>query len=296
MSFVTSGYAERATLDFQIKLHNISHDLEQLGGALGYVRPEGSPPVARNETAVWKCPLGRENTVEGKGKLAVSKADFLAVLAKHPALVQRLCTVYFQDYIWCARRPRPPPAPAARARICPSAPWPLVALTGTPASPRATLAAWASRFRPSARAVGSWRGSRSRAALPDGRAMRQASRLACDGWLALGVAAATLFLRVSDIPIRQSTITFASQLQLGRAKLEGMRLDVVIHRLATNCLSHVGDPGCQRSTATTEVAKWQLPQVPRLCFRRMTPLRWELNLIVRLVLLHSALDPCCERL
>ena len=112
MSFVTSGYAERATLDFQIKLHNISHDLEQLGGALGYVRPEGSPPVARNETAVWKCPLGRENTVEGKGKLAVSKADFLAVLAKHPALVQRLCTVYFQDYIWCARRP----PPAARAR------------------------------------------------------------------------------------------------------------------------------------------------------------------------------------
>ena len=115
MSFVTSGYAERARLDFQIKLHNISHDLEHLGGALGYVRPEGSPPVAPNLTAVWKCPLGRENTVEGKGKLAVSKADFVAVLAKHPALVQRLCTVYFQDYIWCARLP-PRRAPR-RARM-----------------------------------------------------------------------------------------------------------------------------------------------------------------------------------
>ena len=161
MSFVTSGYAERATLDFQIKLHNVSHDLEQLGGAIGYVRPEGSPPVSRNETAVWKCPLGRENTVEGKGKFPISKADFVAVLAKHPALVQRLCTVYFQDYIWCAHCPcMPPPRPSththarARARARPCSPWPSVALTKTLSSPRATLAAWASRFRPSARAVG----------------------------------------------------------------------------------------------------------------------------------------------
>jgi hypothetical protein len=108
MSFVTSGYAERAALDFQLRLQNVSSDLERLGGLLQYERPRDAPP--QNHTR-WKCKLGRENAVENKGHMSVSKGDFVAVLAKHPNLVQRLCTVYFQDFIWRARA-HPPRSPA----------------------------------------------------------------------------------------------------------------------------------------------------------------------------------------
>ena len=99
MSFVTSGYAERSVLDFQIRLQNVTTDLERLGALLKY-----ASPTARNGST-WKCSLGRENAVENKGRLALSKADFLAVLTKHPNLMQRLCTVYFQDFTWCACTP-----------------------------------------------------------------------------------------------------------------------------------------------------------------------------------------------
>ena len=79
--------------------------------------------MSRNETAVWKCPLG-ENTVEGKGKFPISKADFVAVLANASAAAR---TVYFQDYIW---RPlpvhaAPRPSTHTRGSACAScSPWP----------------------------------------------------------------------------------------------------------------------------------------------------------------------------
>lgn len=107
MSFVTSGYAERSALDFQIRLQNVSGDLERLGRVLKY-----TSPVPRNDT-LWKCPLGRENAVDNKARMAFSKADFLAVLAKHPNLVQRLCTVYFQDFV-CLGFPLPPECEGGR--------------------------------------------------------------------------------------------------------------------------------------------------------------------------------------
>ena len=78
-----------------------------MGGLIKYLSP-----TPRNDTN-WKCPLGRENAVENKGKLALGKADFLAVLAKHPNLVQRLCTVYFQDFI-CLGFPLPPECEGGR--------------------------------------------------------------------------------------------------------------------------------------------------------------------------------------
>ena len=37
----------------------------------------------------------------------------LAVLTKHPNLMQRLCTVYFQDFTWCAYTPCLHAAPTA---------------------------------------------------------------------------------------------------------------------------------------------------------------------------------------
>ena len=37
-SFVTSGYAERSVLDFQIRLQNVTTDLERLGALLKYAR------------------------------------------------------------------------------------------------------------------------------------------------------------------------------------------------------------------------------------------------------------------
>ena len=70
--------------------------MERLGALIKYLNP-----APRNDS-VWKCPLGRENAVESKKQLMLGKGDFVAVLAKHPSLVQRLCTVYFQDFIWCA--------------------------------------------------------------------------------------------------------------------------------------------------------------------------------------------------
>ena len=45
---------------------------------------------------MWKCALGRENDAAHKARLPISQADFVNTLAKHPALVQRLCTVYIQ--------------------------------------------------------------------------------------------------------------------------------------------------------------------------------------------------------
>ena len=121
-SFVTSGYAERSVLDFQIRLQNVSTDLERLGSLLKY-----SNPTPRNGSA-WKCSLGRENAVENKGRLALTKGDFLAVLAKHPNLMQRLCTVYFQDFTWCAGTPTlhtlPHPPPPRPGRPAPSRPAP----------------------------------------------------------------------------------------------------------------------------------------------------------------------------
>ena len=91
MSFVTSGYAERASLDFQIRLSNVTTDLERLGERISY------PPSGNG--SLWKCSLGRENEGAAKAKLALSKDDFNAVLTAHPSLTQRLCTVYFQDFL-----------------------------------------------------------------------------------------------------------------------------------------------------------------------------------------------------
>ncbi|KAL1530657.1 hypothetical protein AB1Y20_001557 [Prymnesium parvum] len=91
MSFITSGYSERAVLDFQIKIPNVTQDLERLGHMIKY-RPQ-------TNHSVWKCPLGRENDGATKAKFHVNKQDFLNVLANHPSLVQRLCTVYIQDYL-----------------------------------------------------------------------------------------------------------------------------------------------------------------------------------------------------
>jgi len=106
-SFVTSGYAERSVLDFQIRLQNVTTDLERLGALLKYA---SSTP--RNDST-WKCSLGRENAVENKGRLALTKADFLTVLTKHPNLMQRLCTVYFQDFT-CLGFPLPPECEGGR--------------------------------------------------------------------------------------------------------------------------------------------------------------------------------------
>ncbi len=91
MSFITSGYEERTALDFQIRLANATVDLERLGRRIAY------PP--HGNASVWKCALGRENDASNKAKLAVSKADFTGVLERNPAFVQRLCTVYIQDYL-----------------------------------------------------------------------------------------------------------------------------------------------------------------------------------------------------
>jgi len=91
MSFITSGYSERAVIDFQLKLTNISSDLDRLRAKIDY-------PFQGNQSR-WKCPLGRENDAAAKAKLVVSKDDYLYTFAKHPELVQRLCTVYIQDYL-----------------------------------------------------------------------------------------------------------------------------------------------------------------------------------------------------
>lgn len=94
-SFITSGYASRAALGFQIRLENLTHDLGRLGEAIGY-RTE--PPAPRNGS-VWKCAVGRENEGASRAKVPVAKAEFQATLASHPSLVQRLCTVYIQDFM-----------------------------------------------------------------------------------------------------------------------------------------------------------------------------------------------------
>ena len=107
MSFITSGYAVRAVLDFQIRLANVTSDLERLGAAIDY------PSARPNSSSVWKCPLGRENDAASKAKLVVSKADFKTALAQHPSLVQRLCTVYIQDFL-CLGFPMPPECEGGR--------------------------------------------------------------------------------------------------------------------------------------------------------------------------------------
>ena len=98
MSFLTMGYTERASLDFQIRLQNVSTDLEALGETISY-------PRHRN-TSVWKCPLGRENDAAGKARLVVGKSDFKATLTANPALMQRVCSVYIQDFL-CLGFPLP---------------------------------------------------------------------------------------------------------------------------------------------------------------------------------------------
>ena len=82
----------------QIKLSNVTNDLERLGQRIDY------PPQGNH--SVWKCPLGRENDAAGKARMLVGKDDFLQTFAKHPQLIQRLCTVYIQDYL-CLGFPLP---------------------------------------------------------------------------------------------------------------------------------------------------------------------------------------------
>lgn len=82
----------------QIRLSNATIDLEMLGREIGYPR--------HHNTSVWKCPLGRENDAAGKAKLVVNKEDFKATLAAHPSLMQRVCTVYIQDFL-CLGFPLP---------------------------------------------------------------------------------------------------------------------------------------------------------------------------------------------
>ena len=67
----------------------------------------GYPPARRNASTLWKCPLGRENDGAAKATLAVTKADFHAALRQQPSLLQRLCTVYMQDFL-CLSFPLPP--------------------------------------------------------------------------------------------------------------------------------------------------------------------------------------------
>jgi len=43
--------------------------------------------------------LGSENKNAAKSQLLVTQADFYSVLQQTPALVQRLCTIYIQDYL-----------------------------------------------------------------------------------------------------------------------------------------------------------------------------------------------------
>ena len=104
MSFLTSGYADRATLDYQIRLSNVTTDLEGLGRHIKYQRTAVTPATRNN--SVWKCPLGRENDAAGKAKLVVGKEHFVATLRENPSLTQRLCTVYIQDYL-CLGFPLP---------------------------------------------------------------------------------------------------------------------------------------------------------------------------------------------
>lgn len=108
-SFITSGHAERSHLDFQIRLSNASTDLERLRRRISYAHPSvlhkteqshALPSAAAgNGSIAWKCALGRENDEASKARLAISKDDFVAVLRRHPALTQRLCTVYIQDFL-----------------------------------------------------------------------------------------------------------------------------------------------------------------------------------------------------
>ena len=152
-SFLTSGHAERATLDFQIRLSNVSADLEELGKRIGYARPDvqqrpaatadrggaagkvggkagggggghhggrgrggigGEAATATyTNVSLWKCPLGRENEGARKAKLPVRKEDFVRVLREAPSLTQRLCTVYIQDYL-CLGYSLPPECEGGR--------------------------------------------------------------------------------------------------------------------------------------------------------------------------------------
>ena len=55
---------------------------------------------------MWQCALQRENEGAHKAPIGVvSKAEF-AALARRPPLVQRLCTVYVQDFL-CLGYPLP---------------------------------------------------------------------------------------------------------------------------------------------------------------------------------------------
>ena len=134
LSFVSAGHAERSHLDFQLRLNNVSADLERLRRVMRYRQPENASATA------WKCALGRENSVEGK-RLPLSKQEFEAILRADSALVQRLCTVYFQDFV-CLGYPLPPSArAAASSRGCRRRPRRLPSSRRAPRSPRAFAAA-----------------------------------------------------------------------------------------------------------------------------------------------------------
>ena len=77
--------------------------LEALGKTIHYTT---SHKKNHNTTSVWKCPLGRENDAAGKNKMVVGKEDFQRVLKEYPSLMQRVCTVYIQDYL-CLGFPLP---------------------------------------------------------------------------------------------------------------------------------------------------------------------------------------------
>jgi hypothetical protein len=156
LSFVTSGLAELAKLDVQVRLEHVTEDLERLRNRIGYTRPSDVQAGAAghvegaNDGGVggggrggrgrsrggrsggvgggsggggagggvggggWKCSLGRENQANGKVGLPVDNADFAAALRRSPALLQRLCTVYMQDYI-CLGYTLPPECVDGRA-------------------------------------------------------------------------------------------------------------------------------------------------------------------------------------
>ena len=60
----------------QIRLSNVTRDLEQLGGVIGYQCAKaagGCSAPNHDNRSVWKCPLGRENDAAQKHAMAVSK-------------------------------------------------------------------------------------------------------------------------------------------------------------------------------------------------------------------------------
>mmetsp|Transcript_11697 Transcript_11697/g.32140 ORF Transcript_11697/g.32140 Transcript_11697/m.32140 type:complete len:437 (+) Transcript_11697:51-1361(+) len=104
-SFVTSGFEALSHLDFHVRLSHIEEDLIRLSQKIGYVAVNASRMVEPHVDAGmahvgWKCALGHENEASAKGKIMfVDQDDIAAVLRRSPQLVQRLCTVYMQDFV-----------------------------------------------------------------------------------------------------------------------------------------------------------------------------------------------------